>query len=345
MSPKHALASCTALLILATTSAIAHVGLETPETARGKSYKAVLKVPHGCDGSPTHTVRVEIPEGFIGVKPMPKAGWTIKTTRGPYARSYGYYHGPLAEGVKQIEWSGGELPDDYYDEFVASGYLAKELDASTPLYFKVVQECTKGDLKWVEIPAAGVNPHDLKAPAAVLKIAGGDSTDEHAHHNHGGGDKADTASDGKVTVGTLSIEGAWTRATAEGAKVGAGYLKIANGGPTADTLVSVESPVAGRGEIHDMTMTDDGVMKMRRLADGLEIPAGGSVELKPGGTHLMLMDLKQPLVAGSKVPVTLTFKSGAKATLELPVQALGATGHEGHGGDKGTDEHSGHSHH
>lgn len=327
MSAKRVFASCAALLLLTTTSANAHVGLEKPETARGKSYKAVFKVPHGCEGSPTHTVRVEIPEGFIGVKPMPKAGWTIKTTRGPYAQSYGYYHGPLTEGVRQIEWSGGSLPDDYYDEFVASGFIAKELKDET-LYFKVVQECDKGELSWSEIPAAGQNPHALKAPAAILKIAGGDSADEHAHHNHGG-DKAEAAGGGSATVGSLNIADAWTRATAEGAKVGAGYLKITNSGSAADTLIAVETPVAGRGEIHDMTMTD-GVMRMRKLADGLEIPAGGAVELKPGGMHLMFLDLKQPLAKDTRVPVKLTFKSGAVVEIELAVQAMGAKSSEDH---------------
>ena len=117
-----------ALLLLAlSVPAHAHVSLEQREATRGASYKAVLKIPHGCDGEATHTVRVDIPEGFIGVKPMPKPGWAIKTTRSAYAQSYGYYHGPLGEGVTTIEWSGGSLPDDYYDEFVAAGFLAREL--------------------------------------------------------------------------------------------------------------------------------------------------------------------------------------------------------------------------
>lgn len=307
-----------AVLLSCALPAQAHVSLETGEAPRGKSYKAVLKIPHGCKGAPTHTVRVEIPEGFIGVKPMPKAGWTIKTVRGPYARSYGFYHGPISEGVKQIEWSGGELPDDYYDEFVASGFVARELTDSA-LYFKVVQVCATGEERWVEVPAEGVDPHSLEAPAAVLRIAA-----------ERGKEEAGTA-----TIGTLSVEGAWTRATAEGAKVGAGYLTIRNAGGAADTLVTVETPAAERGEIHDMTMTDDGVMRMRRLADGIEIPAGGAIDLKPGGMHLMLMNLTQPLVAGARVRVKLTFKSGASGEIELPVRALGADG-----GSSG-----GHSHH
>jgi hypothetical protein len=313
--PKLALVLLSQFAVL---PALAHVGLERGEAPGGASYKAVLKIPHGCDGSPTQTVRVEIPEGFIGVKPMPKAGWKLDTVRGPYAKAYAFYHGKsLSEGVKEIQWSGGELADDHYDEFVASGFLAKELEPGAALYFKVVQVCAKGELRWVEVPAEGVNPHDLEAPAAILRIA----ADE----------KSAAAEAASITVGTLSIEGAWTRATAHGAKVAAGYLTIRNSGSEADTLVSVETPVAARGEIHDMTMTE-GVMRMRRLPDGIEIPAGGSVELKPGGMHLMFIELKQASVEGGRVAVKLTFKSGAVAELELPIRKLGATsGASGHG--------------
>lgn len=321
-----AAAAMLALPLLSPSPADAHVGLERGEAARGTSYKAVLKIPHGCDGSPTHTVRVEIPDGFIGVKPMPKPGWKLDTVSGPYAKAYGFHHGKsLTEGVKEIQWSGGDLPDAYYDEFVASGFLAKELDPGSSLYFKVIQVCAKGELKWVEVPGAGVDAHDLEAPAAVLKIAG----DAKSAAGATGGDGS-----GSATAGTLAVEGGWSRATAEGAKVAAGYLTIKNTGSAADTLVSVETPVSEKGEIHDMTMTD-GVMRMRRLADGLEIPAGGSVELKPGGMHLMLIDLKSQLVAGETVPVKLTFKSGAVIELKLPIRALGST----------SGSSTGHSHH
>lgn len=334
MPLKLNLSCWTTLSFLMCVPAVAHVSLERGEAARGASYKAVLKIPHGCDGSATHTVRVEIPEGFIGVKPMPKSGWTIKTVRGPYAQSYGYYHGPLTEGVKQIEWSGGSLSDEHYDEFVASGFVARETKADA-LYFKVVQECDKGELNWSDVPSAGQDPHDLKAPAAVLRIAdAGDHGHDHSHHDHGDAKAADAA-DGTAKIGSLSVEDAWTRATAGGSKVGAGYLTIHNAGSAADTLVSVATSVAGRGEIHDMTMTD-GVMRMRRLADGIEIPAGGSVSLKPGGMHLMLMDLKEPLTEGGRVTLTLTFKSGASGDVVLPVRPIGA---------KSDDDHNGHSHH
>ncbi|WP_334146484.1 DUF1775 domain-containing protein [Hyphomicrobium sp.] len=328
-----------ALLILAAAPAHAHVTLERGEAPRGNFYKAVLKVPHGCDGTATHTVRVDVPEGFVGVKPMPKPGWTLKTTRGAYAQSYGTHHGSVSEGVRQIEWSDGDLPDDYYDEFVANGFIAREL-TDTALYFKVVQECAKGEERWTEVPTAGQDPHDLKAPAAVLRIADNSAAGtQHDHHGHGDA-KAAAAEGGAATIGSLAIEGAWTRATADGAKVGAGYLTIRNTGSAADTLVGIKTSVAGRGEIHDMTMTD-GVMRMRHLPDGIEIPAGGNVTLQPGGMHLMFMDLKEPLVQGATVTVTLTFKSGATGDVVLPVRALGAK----KGGDHKSGDHNGHSHH
>lgn len=344
MSVNRTLLAWAAALLVSAPSAQAHVNLERPEAPRGKSYKAVLKVPHGCDGTATHTVRVEIPEGFIGVKPMPKPGWTIKTVRGPYAQTYGYYHGPIKEGVREIEWSGGELPDDHYDEFVAAGFLARELEPGAKLYFKVVQVCAKGEERWVDVPGDGVDPHDLKAPAAVLRIAVDAGEEKHAHgHKHGHGHthaeaKGAAPEDGAATIGTLAVDGAWTRATADGAKVAAGYLTIRNTGSAADTLVAVETSVAGRGEIHDMTMTD-GVMRMRRLAEGVEIPAGGAVELKPGGKHIMFLDLKERLVEGGRVTVKLTFKSGATGEVAFPVRALGASGGNGGG------HHHHHSHH
>jgi uncharacterized protein YcnI/copper(I)-binding protein len=296
----------------------AHVSLERGEAARGATYKAVIKLPHGCEGSPTQAVRVAIPEGFIGVKPMPKPGWKLDTVRGPYAQTYGYFHGEtLSEGVKEILWSDGNLPDDYYDEFVAAGFIAKELKPGARLYFKVTQTCAKGEVKWDQVAAEGADPHSLETPAAILKIA---SDDDDA--------SADTP-DGATIIGTLVVEDAWARATPNGAKVGAGYFAIRNTGSTPDTLISVETPAAKRAEIHDMTMTD-GIMRMRRLADGLEIPAGGRVELKPSGMHLMLLDLTGDLVEGQSTTLKLNFKSGASGQITMPVKGLGAGGSGDH---------------
>ena len=145
----------TAVAVLAASSASAHVTLETRQATIGSSYKAVFAVPHGCAGSATIKVRVQIPEGVIAVKPMPKAGWNVETIKGKYAADYAYDGAKLSEGVKEVVWSGGKLPDDNYDEFVLSTFLSGALKPNTTLYFPVVQECEQGISRWIEIPAEG----------------------------------------------------------------------------------------------------------------------------------------------------------------------------------------------
>src|ERR1700754_5078350 len=107
-----------ALLALGTNAALAHITLETQEAAVGSTYKAIFRVPHGCEGKATTAVRVQIPEGGISVKPMPKPGWTLQTKKGKYEKSYQLYGETLSTGVKEVDWSGGNLPDEFYDEFI-----------------------------------------------------------------------------------------------------------------------------------------------------------------------------------------------------------------------------------
>ncbi len=122
--------------------------------------------------------------------------------------------------------------------------------------------------------------------------------------------------------GTIVVEKPFSRATPGGAQVGAGYMTITNKGTAADRLVSASSPAAGKVQIHEMSMQDN-VMKMRELTEGLPIEAGKTVSLAPGGFHLMMMELKAPLKAGDKVPVTLTFEKAGKVEVTLDVQAMG----------------------
>ena len=159
-----------AALLLAPATALAHITLEAPEAAAGSTYKAVLRVPHGCAGAATQKVRVQIPEGFIAVKPMPKAGWTLDTVKGSYANSYELHGNTVSEGVKELSWTGA-LPDDYYDEFVFRGTLTKAFAAGTTVYFPVVQECEGGAVdRWIEIPADGKSADDYEAPAPGVRI-------------------------------------------------------------------------------------------------------------------------------------------------------------------------------
>ena len=140
----------------------------------------------------------------------------------------------------------------------------------------------------------------------------------------------------------VTVTDAWARATVQGQKATGAFMKITAKDNTK--LVGVSSPVAGVAEIHEMKMEKD-VMKMAALPNGLDLPAGKAVELKPGGYHLMLMDLKAPLAKDSAVPLTLTLQDakGVKSTLELKVlvgmQAPAMPSH-----DHGTHNHNEHQH-
>jgi copper(I)-binding protein len=125
-----------------------------------------------------------------------------------------------------------------------------------------------------------------------------------------------------VVAGDLEIGAYRAKAMLPGQPVGGGYLTIANKGAAPDRLMAVTSPSAGMVEIHVMEMVND-VMTMRPVEGGLEIPAGATVELKPGGTHLMFMMVTEPFKEGGEVPVTLEFEKAGKVELKLPVIGLG----------------------
>lgn len=133
-------------------------------------------------------------------------------------------------------------------------------------------------------------------------------------------------------AGDIAISQPWARATAPAARNGAGYLTLRNGGNRPERLVSVSADqVAARVEIHTMTF-DGGVMRMRPLPDGLEIPARGEAALAPGGNHLMFLGLKRPLRQGESVPVTLRFERAGLVRVTLTVEPIGASGPSGHEG-------------
>ena len=134
---------------------------------------------------------------------------------------------------------------------------------------------------------------------------------------------------GEYTAGDLVIDGPWTRATAAKATVGAGYMTITNNGSEADRLIGGSVPFAGTFEVHEMEMTD-GVMKMREIEGGLVIEPGATVELKPGGYHVMFIDLVEPLSEGETVRGTLTFEQAGTVEIEMPVAAIGATNNASH---------------
>ena len=124
-------------------------------------------------------------------------------------------------------------------------------------------------------------------------------------------------------VGSVQIENAYTRSTVPGQMVAGGFMKIENKG-AVDQLISASSPVAGEVQLHEMAM-EGNVMKMRQVKE-VVVPAGGAVELKPGGMHLMFINIKAPLTAGETVPVKLKFAKAGEVEVKMPVNAMGAQG-------------------
>ncbi|MDN5843997.1 MAG: DUF1775 domain-containing protein [Alcaligenaceae bacterium] len=169
------LLSSFAIALAATTPASAHITLQTGAAAVGSYYKAVLQVPHGCKGAATTAIKIRIPEGVISVKPQPKAGWKIDMARGDYAADYTLHGAKVTSGVKELSWTGGPLPDDYYDEFVFHAYLTPGLKAGDKLYFPVVQECEQGVDRWIDTSGA----KGVENPAPSLKL-----TPKASGHHH-----------------------------------------------------------------------------------------------------------------------------------------------------------------
>jgi copper(I)-binding protein len=269
--------------------AFAHVSLQQPIAETGSSYQAVLRVGHGCDGSPTTAVAVQLPAGFDNAQPQARAGWTIER-RG-----------------NEVTWTAASkqaaLPPKERGEFAIDGKLPA---APGPLWLKVRQTCEQGRIDWSDVPARGTSTEGMKTPAVLLQVQ---------------------------APAAVKVEQAWVRPSVPGQQGTGGYMKLT---ARADQrLVGASSPVAGVAEIHEMKMDGD-VMTMRP-AGSISLPAGKLVELKPGGLHLMLMDLKQPLAAGSSVPLTLLLKDsrGVESRVETQLQV----GHAAPGASPAADPH------
>lgn len=159
---------------------------------------------------------------------------------------------------------------------------------------------------------------DPVRPAPAIRIAAG--SDDHAGH---GGQGA------VVTAGGLEISSYWAKAMLPGQPAGGGYLSVTNKGDAPDRLLSASSPASGMVEIHTMEVVDD-VMTMRPVEGGLEIAPGATVELKPGGMHLMFMQVAKPFGEGETVPVTLQFEKAGAVEIALPVRKTAGDDHSQH---------------
>ena len=142
-------------------------------------------------------------------------------------------------------------------------------------------------------------------------------------------------------LGDLTISAPFSRATLPNAPVAGGFMTLTNNGAQDDRLIAAESTASGHMEIHEMAVVDH-VMTMRELPDGLPIPAGETVELRPGGLHLMFMQLQHPLVEGETVDVTLTFENAGQIDVPLSIGAMNTRNDHSH--DHGHDHDHDHDH-
>jgi len=279
-------------------SAFSHAVLAESSAIAGSYYKGAVRIGHGCDGSSTTGIKLFIPAGFEGAKPQPKAGWGVTVKKAKLAEPYVSHGKTISEDVVEIEWKANSkesaLVDGAFDEFA---FMTKLPEKPGVNWLRVLQTCEKGQNDWAEIPASGVSTKALKMPAALLNI------------------KAEGALVPAFGNGNVTISDSWIRPTVAGQKATGAFMKIT--AKESSKLLSVSSPVAGVAEIHEMKMEKD-VMKMGAVAS-LDLPAGKPVELKPGSYHLMLMDLKNPVEKGVKVPLTLRFQDakGGKFQVEM----------------------------
>lgn len=177
---KSFLISCALCTLgLNTSIAHAHATLEQKTAPVNSTYKAVMRIGHGCKGSPTTSLAVQIPEGVIKVKPKAIAGWRIEIKEADYAKAYKYHGKTIKKGPVEVKWIGGPLPNNHYEEFIFRARITDAFKAGETVYFPTVQNCEKGDHAWVEIPEKGQSSRDLRKPAPGLKLLEGKK-----HHHH-----------------------------------------------------------------------------------------------------------------------------------------------------------------
>lgn len=291
MKPRRALPLYVALTLgtsMQWSPASAQIVLSQARFDAGQNYAAFFKVEHGCDASPTIALTVQIPEGVTVLDSPAKPGWVLDAKRDKGR-------------VTSVTWRGRlepKLPDLF-------GLFVKLPAKAETLYFPTVQQCERGETRWVDIPATGQTARDVAHPAPVLQLVAAAATSAH------------------YMAGDIMIEQPWSPATPRGASTAAAYVTIMNHGSSPDTLLGGASP-AGKLEIHQMSMTN-GIMSMRLVPGGLTIPAGGTVNFSPRGNyHLMLTGLKTPLVEGTRVPATFNFAKAGPVQVELAVAPIGA---------------------
>jgi hypothetical protein len=156
--------------------ASAHVVLVQKQAPAGSYYRAQFMVGHGCEGSATVSVQVDIPEGVPVARPQPKAGWVLSYETGPLAELAMVHGKPKTEGIRRVTWTGGPLPDEQYEEFGMMLFLAKP----GRLHFRVLQTCEKGANDWAGVAVEG-GPKPAFPAATLDVLPAGAPTVTHHH--------------------------------------------------------------------------------------------------------------------------------------------------------------------
>lgn len=161
-----ALGAVATAILLPVSAASAHVGIDITEAEADGYTFATFRVPHGCEGSPTTKIKVQIPDGVVSVKPEVVAGWTLDVLNGPIT-PYDSHGTMISEGVKEVTWTGGPLDDAHVAQF---GMSAKMPDKpGETVYFKVIQTCQEGETAWIELPVEG-SEEEPEHPAPGIKL-------------------------------------------------------------------------------------------------------------------------------------------------------------------------------
>lgn len=215
-------------------------------------------------------------------------------------------HWKVVQAGNEIIWTaqrGHALDAKQGGDFALSLRLPP---APGPVWIKVLQRCQGASEDWSQVPASGTSTEGLKRPAVLLQVL--------------------DASQAAAAANEPVVEGAWVRASVPGQQATGAFMRITSKEPVQ--LVGVSTPVAGQAEVHEMKMEGD-VMRMRP-AGAIEIAPGRPLELKSGGYHLMLQELRQPLQAGATVPLTLVFRNAqgteSRVSLRVPVALQGPSG-------------------
>ena len=288
---------CTLLLIVAPLPAFAHVSLAEPQAKPGTSYTAQFNVGHGCDGSPTIALAVNIPQGVTGLKPQAKAGWSVELHRD-------------GARISQVVWKGGVIPADQKDGFALDMVLPSK---TGPLVFTADQTCEKGSESWSELPAA--DGSKLKNPAPILTLTA--TPVKSSGDSMAGMDMSGMNMGGGAAPAGVTVQDAWIRALPAAVPSG-GYFTLHNGGSKTVVLTGASSPGCGMLMLHKSE--DKGGMSSMAAVTEVPVAAGANVQFSPGGFHLMCMEAKPAIKPGATVPVTLSFKDGGKLTAPFAVR-------------------------